>query len=312
MGDLSKKHSRILSICHVLRYTPFYTAIKDVIDSGKIGQPVSMQQLENVGFRHQAHSFVRGNWRTTEESTPMILAKSCHDMDIILWLMGSDCTRVSSFGGLFHFREENAPPGAPERCLDGCPHRAECNYYAPDCYLQNSQEWNVQVFQKVVSLDTSAEGIYEALRTGPYGRCVYRCDNDVVDHQVVSMEFASGATADFTMCAFTSNGGRSLKIMGTKGQITADMESNWIEVVPFHSGNREVIHTNASGAGHGGGDEGIMQDFIALVGGHGAGKSRSSANTSVQSHLMALAAEQSRLTGKVVDMAAFAHEHHCG
>ena len=177
----------------------------------RFGQLQSVQQIENVAYWHQAHSFVRGNWRREDETSPMILAKSCHDMDIILWMVGSHCTKVSSFGSLGHFKAENAPEGAPEYCLDGCPVSDTCPYNAERIYLQ-SKGVHVPVIRKVVSLENTDESVREALRRGPYGRCVYHCDNDVVDHQVVNLEFENGVTASFTMCAFTWDGGRTIKL----------------------------------------------------------------------------------------------------
>ena len=177
---------RTLAVCHVLRYTPFYMTLKGLIDQRAVGEVTTINQIENVGYWHQAHSFVRGNWRTVRETSPMILQKSCHDMDIILWLMGKDCMRVQSFGSLGHFNEENTPGGAPQRCLDGCPHAGSCPYYVPKLYMDmNRTGWPVDV----ITTDLSEAGRRKALEEGPYGRCVYHCDNDVVDRQVVNLEF---------------------------------------------------------------------------------------------------------------------------
>ena len=178
IADTAARTGRTLAVCHVLRYTPFYMTLKNLIDQGAVGQVTAINQIENVGYWHQAHSFVRGNWRTVRETSPMILQKSCHDMDILLWLMGKDCRRVQSFGSLGHFTPENAPAGAPERCLDGCPHADTCPYYAPALYMDmNRTGWPVDV----ITTDLSEEGRRKALAEGPYGRCVYHCDNDVVD-----------------------------------------------------------------------------------------------------------------------------------
>lgn len=299
IGDCAEKYNKILVICHVLRYTPFFSTIKELIDRGAIGKLISIQHNENVGYWHQAHSYVRGNWRKAEESSPMILAKSCHDMDIILWLAGSDCTRLSSFGSLTHFKEENAPVGAPERCLQGCPSEKECPYYAPKIYLTDKTAWPTSV----ISSDLSIEGRLKALQNGPYGRCVYHCDNDVVDHQVVNMEFENGVTAAFTMCAFTNEMSRTLKLMGTKGEIRAHMEKNQIEVIEFGASKKVTIDLNIGVDihGHGGGDERLMSDFISLIREDNI-NGLTSAKNSVQSHLMAFAAEKSRVEGTVINM----------
>ncbi|WP_217591838.1 Gfo/Idh/MocA family protein [Cohnella sp. GbtcB17] len=300
LGQFARRTDRVFAICHVLRYTPFFSTVKRLLNEGRIGEPVTIDLIENVGYWHQAHSFVRGNWRRADESNPMILAKSCHDLDILVWLAGADCDTLSSFGGLRHFRAENAPPGAPYRCLDGCPVSDECPYYAPDIYLNNEDKVSERILRGAISHDTSEEGVLEALRTGPYGRCVYRCDNDVVGHQVVAMEFANGITATFTMTAFTTDGGRTLKIMGTRGQLRAHMAKNAIEISDFKTGRVETIDLESTGLNHGGGDLGIMRDFTRLVRGEGDGASLSSADVSVQSHMMAFAAEQSRLERKTI------------
>jgi predicted dehydrogenase len=305
MGDLALRKNRVFSVCHVLRHTPFFESVKKILDEGKIGDIVSIQHTENVAYWHQAHSFVRGNWRRSEESSPMILAKSCHDMDILLWLVGSDCTKVSSFGSLLHFRKENAPEGAPQHCLEGCPVQDDCPYFAPRIYLDRERGWISDVLRKVVSIDPSDESVMKALEKRPYGRCVYRCDNDVVDHQVVNLEFASGATVAFTMCAFTYEGGRSIKIMGTKGQIRCDMDRNVIETTDFLTHACETLHPEGTAGGHGGGDAAIMRDFVDLVRSDGKKSGRSAAHLSIQGHLMAFAAETSRLEGRVVEMSAF-------
>ena len=296
MGEYAEKYNRIFSICHVLRYTNFFSTLKKLLDEGRIGRLISIQHNENVGHVHQSHSYVRGNWGDTKASSPMILAKSCHDMDIMLWLAGADCTGVSSFGSLTHFKKENAPAGAPARCLDGCPIEKECPYYAPKIYLTENTGWPTSA----ISNDTSMEARMQALREGPYGRCVYRCDNDAVDHQVVNIEFANEVTASFTMCAYTNKTNRTIKLMGTKGEIRASEERKEIEVFDFSTGFREVIHLPEAKSGHGGGDDGIMRDFVRLVQKDEANAGLTSAQISVQSHLMAIAAEKSRLEKKVI------------
>lgn len=294
----AKKTGRTLVVCHVLRYTPFYMTLKSLIDQGRIGEVTTINQIENVGYWHQAHSFVRGNWRTVRETSPMILQKSCHDMDIILWLMGKDCLRVQSFGSLRHFSADNAPEGAPERCLDGCPHANSCPYYAPALYLDmNRTGWPVDV----ITTDMSVEGRRRALEEGPYGRCVYRCDNDVVDRQVVNLEFDGGAVATFTMTGLSADFCRQLKIFGTKGQIEANMGTKEI-VLHCFGGEKEVIPVDMGmeASGHGGGDYGIMSDFIRVL--CDGGESRTGAEVSLQSHLICFAAEKSRTEHIVVEL----------
>ena len=293
--EAAAKAGKTLAVCHVLRYTPFYQTIKGLIDGGAIGEITALSQIENVAYWHQAHSFVRGNWRNSRETSPMILQKSCHDMDILLWLAGKNCKKVSSFGSLRHFTPENAPAGAPQRCLDGCPHAQECLYYAPKLYLTGKTDWPVDV----LTTDLTPEGITKALREGPYGRCVYHCDNDVVDRQVVNLELEDGVVCSFVMSAFTANSTRQLKILGTKGHIQADMSKREIWLWPF-GGNAYQVPMEETTSGHGGGDYGLMRDFLQVL--REGGESRSSARQSLQSHLICFAAEKSRLEGRIVEL----------
>lgn len=304
ISEYADKYKRLISICHVLRFTPFFTMIKKLLDDGKIGNLISIAHNENVGHIHYAHSYVRGNWRNSNESSPMILAKSCHDMDIMLWLAGAQCSKLSSFGSLTHFKKENAPNGAPQRCLDGCPNDIECPYYVPKIYLSENTGWPTSV----ISNDTSIASRIKALKEGPYGLCVYHCDNNVVDHQVVNIEFENEVTAAFTMCAFSNETTRTIKLMGTKGEIRGVMEKNEIEVIDFSTGARSVISLNETKSGHGGGDDGIMYNFVRLLQHEDTSESLTSAKTSLQSHLMAFAAEKSRLENKVIDINEFSEE----
>ncbi|WP_219834988.1 Gfo/Idh/MocA family protein [Paenibacillus sp. R14(2021)] len=305
MGRKAAQTERHFDICHVLRYSPFFAKLKELLDGGAVGRLMSIQHNENVAHWHQAHSYVRGNWRRSDESSPMILAKSCHDLDILLWLAGADCVRISSFGSLSHFRSENAPEGAPTHCLHGCPVQDECLYYAPRTYLTDDTSWPTAV----ISNDMSYEAREEALRNGPYGRCVYRCDNDVVDHQVVNLEFANEVTAAFTMSAFTNENHRTLKLMGTLGEIRGAMDKNEIELIRF-GGETTLIALDDTGGhvGHGGGDLRLIEGFVDSLRNSEAAENRTSAKTSVQSHLMAFAAEHARVTHQVVEMDVYTEQ----
>ena len=235
LAALAEKLGRKVIVGHVLRYTPFYRRLKAVLDEGTIGEVVSVQAIEKVCYWHQAHSFVRGNWRNSGMSSSMILQKCCHDMDILLWLTGKRCKTVSSFGSLTWFKPENAPEGAAERCLD-CPHKDDCLYSAPKFYLgrydAGERDWPLNVLCQ----EPTRAGLEEALRVGPYGRCVYHCDNNVVDHQVVNLLLEGGATISFTMCAFTAQGGREIHLMGTKGDIYGDLARRTIEITLWRRG----------------------------------------------------------------------------
>ena len=226
----------------------------------------------------------------------MILAKCCHDMDILLWLSGKDCKRVHSFGSLHHFTPENAPEGAPLRCLDGCPHSDSCIYYAPKIYLTGETGWPVDV----LTTDLTEAGITKALREGPYGRCVYHCDNDVVDRQVVSLEMEDGVICTQTMTAFSQKCHRQLKIQGTLGLIEADMDTNDVWLQTF-GGTLEKIPVDTSDtSGHGGGDYGLLRDFLKTL--RDGGEAFTSARKSLQSHLICFAAERSRQEGRVIGL----------
>ncbi|HEU5014978.1 MAG TPA: Gfo/Idh/MocA family oxidoreductase, partial [Roseiflexaceae bacterium] len=206
-----KANGVTLAVCHVMRYTRYTQMLKSIVESGRIGEVASLQHLEPVGYWHQAHSYVRGNWRNEALSSPMLLAKSCHDLDWIRYIMGKQCTQVSSFGSLKHFRAEERPAGAADRCLD-CPVEPDCPYSARRIYMRFLERGNRRWPLEVLTPDISEEGVLAALRDGPYGRCVYACDNDVVDHQVVNMNFVDGSTASFTMTAFTKQRNRETRL----------------------------------------------------------------------------------------------------
>lgn len=301
MERVAQTYNRELIICHVLRYTNFWQTIKKVIEEGQIGEVVSLQLNENVEIMHMSHSFVRGNWNNKEQSSPMILQKSCHDMDIIGYVLGKTCERVSSYGSLMHFKEENAPQGAPKRCLDGCPVANACPFHAGKYYLGEGKGW-----ARKFTEDDSREGIIQALNETPYGKCVYRSDNNVVDHQVVNMEFEGGATATFSMCGFTREQTRTVQIMGTKGEIRGNMADHRISIYDFLTKNETIIRLDQPVSGHGGGDNGIVQTLLQSIEQPNKDEDLSSAAVSLQSHLMAFAAEESRLhKGKSIELKEF-------
>ncbi|MCU0485234.1 MAG: Gfo/Idh/MocA family oxidoreductase [Anaerolineales bacterium] len=337
-----------LHICHVLRYTSHFSRMREILLSGVLGQVVNISQRENLSWWHMAHSYVRGNWRNTAQSSPMILAKCCHDLDILVWLLDSTCETLSSVGSLLHFRPEHAPAGAPAYCLDGCPASESCPYYAPFIYIDKLPLWrsvadsskglerwattlqlkNPSLLKwlsrgipllrqvsdyrgwpvSVVSPAGDAESVLAALRNGPYGRCVFHCDNDVVDHQVVSMQFASGASATLTMHGHSNLEGRTTRIEGICGELLSafSLGDSWIEVRQHRSGQRVRVDTSTPvTSGHGGGDAALMSAFVRAVrlGEHAA--VRTSARQSLESHLMAFAAEESRLNHQSVNLQAY-------
>lgn len=290
----AKKYDRIVAICHVLRYAPYFVALRDVVRSGAIGDLVSIQHMEPIQYAHMAHSYVRGNWRDSKKTTPIILAKSCHDLDIIRWIVGKECKAVSAEGSLHLFKPENAPAGAPMKCTDGCPHESTCPYSAIDIYVRRKR--HLGVFDLPDKKDEAA--ILEKLRTTGYGRCVYHCDNDQCDHYVTTMLFEDGVTASFTMDAFTPWGGRRTRIMGTRGFIEGDMTK--FTVYDFRTGKRRVWDKKVSdvpeykGAGHGGGDLALARDFVQAVAAHDQSKLSSTIDASIESHIIGFKAEKSR------------------
>lgn len=300
-------HRKVI-VCHVLRYTPIYSTLKGILDSGRIGDVVSVMSIENVGYWHQAHSFVRGNWRNSNTTSPMILQKCCHDMDLLLWLTGKTCESVSSFGSTYLFKPEKAPEGAAHRCMDGCKAKDNCPYDAEKIYIKNKRigvenghtEWPLDV----LTLHPTVESITEAIKTGPYGRCVYYCDNNVVDHQVVNMKMTDGSTISHTMCGFTGTGSRYAKFMGTMGEILADMTENTIKITEFGKDTETIDVTKLATdfSGHGGGDNRMVEEFMdMLLNDSGPTVRTTSLDQSVESHYCALAAEESRVNGgKVV------------
>lgn len=299
-------------VCHVLRYTVFYNTLKDLIQNGRIGDVVTVCANENVGYWHQAHSFVRGNWRNSRETSPMILQKSCHDMDILTWLLGKKCVSVSSIGSTQLFKPERAPEGAALRCLDGCKVKDACPFDAEKIYITSPKTGRAQGdswISSVLSVENTLESTYQALREGPYGRCVYHCDNDVVDHQQTNLLMEDGSTISFTMCAFTEDCYRYFKAMGTKGEIEADMKSNVIHVREFGKPEEtiDVGKLSSDLKGHGGGDSGIIKDFLEMLLTDSQPNERTTTlEHSMESHFIALAAEASRLAGgKVIDLEAF-------
>ena len=293
----------IFAVGHVLRYTRYTKKLKEILDSGRIGDVVSLQRLEPVGYWHQAHSFVRGNWRNEKESSFMLLTKACHDLDWIRHIMGKKCKTVSSFGSLTHFTKENKPANAGDNCLE-CAYEPLCPYSARKIYLSFLKRGNTGWPVNVITSEVTKGGIIRAIREGPYGRCVYDCDNDVVDHQVVNLQFEGGETASFTMTAFTKARQRETRIFGTKGEIYGN--GTKIQIYEFLTGKSEIIDTSAkdpsSLADHGGGDYGLIHAFIEAVAENDSSKVLSGPEETLESHLMTFAAEKSRKEGKVVEL----------
>ncbi|MFI6908768.1 Gfo/Idh/MocA family protein [Nonomuraea sp. NPDC050394] len=303
IGEAAARTGASVTVCHVMRYTPYTRQVKELLP--EIGEIVSIEHLEPIGAYHFAHSFVRGNWRRSDEATFALLAKSCHDIDWLAYLVGKPVSRVSSFGGLFHFRPASRPAEAADRCLD-CPLRDTCAYSATALYRDGLRKGGTKrYFTRVMTAGVlTEEAVTEALRTGPYGRCVYACDNDVADHQVVNLEIEGGATVSFTMTAFTPLENRHTKVFGTAGQLTGD--GRFIHIYDFKSERTTTIDTSLDGSsaaeGHAGGDENLTRSFVDALHQGRPELILSDIETSVGSHRVVFAAERARLTGTVVSL----------
>ena len=295
---LAESEERIVAICHVLRYTPYFRMMKHVLDSGRIGDIISIQHLEPFGNIHMTHSFVRGNWKNSKESNPIILAKSCHDLDILRWLIDKPCRKITSFGSLSFFRKEQAPKGAAKRCTDNCPLEKTCIYSAIRIYLRE-KIWGTS---HLYIPDSEDETILQALKEGPYGKCVWHSDNDVCDHQVVNMIFGDDITVGFNMEGMTAYGGRHTRVFGTKGNIRGD--SQILRVNEFETGKELTwdVRTAEITSGHGGGDHGLVRDFVQAVTRNDPGLLTSTLAASMESHFMGFKAEESRHQGGAVKM----------
>ncbi|MDH6464172.1 putative dehydrogenase [Micromonospora sp. A200] len=297
--DAAERSGVLLAVCHVLRYTRYTDAVRGCIEAGSLGRVIGVEHLEPVGWWHFAHSYVRGNWRRAADSSSSLLAKCCHDLDWLRYIVDDTPVRVSSVGGLRHFRPDQRPEGAADRCLD-CRVEPDCPYSARRLYHECLAAPERHIWPlSVVTLDLTADGVDRALREGPYGRCVYRGDNDVADHQSVTVTFAGGATATLTMSAFTPAGHRRTRVMGTHGYLEGDGER--VTVTDFVSGRTVATDTRDGGAdaaaGHGGGDMRLMAAFVDAVATGDRARMRSGPRESLDGHRMAFAAERSRLTG---------------
>lgn len=342
----------LLQVCHVLRYTKFYSTIHKLLQEQQIGDIVQISMEENVSYYHYAHSFIRGNWHNRDASSPMILAKCSHDLDLIYWFADSEPEYITSTGGLDHFNIISLPIPAeqiPNRCTDGCPLSNECLYYAPRTYIDIIPILHIAAKQKgiknifnrfaakavlqfpglkrlpifnriakysgwpvsILTTDTSLAGRLHALNTGPYGRCVYKIsDHDVVDHQVVTITFKNGISAILKMQGHSFEEGRTIRIDGTKGTITGKFlpYSHFLEVHDSLTNKTTVIINDDPSGGHGGGDTGLIQQFVASVAANKRGENANiltTAENSIVSHLLAYAADTARLEKKVVNFKEF-------
>jgi len=307
VGETDRK----LMICHVLRYAPFYAAIKKCVESGKIGELLSIRTSELVAYHHMATCFVRGKWGRRDDQTPMLMQKCCHDLDLLAWMKsGTSPVRVSSFGNLMYFRPEKAPEGAGTRCLVDCEIESDCPYSARKNYIEMGL-WPTYVWRGLEHIEQpTMEQKIEFLRTqSPHGRCVWDCDNDVVDHQTVAVEFKDGCVATHNMFCATSRPGRTIHLIGSHGEIEGFMEDG-IFVVRHpdarkgHEYSESTVDAKVSGDMHGGGDMRLVADFVQVIRGEVASISTTHLADSINGQLLAYAADEAMQRHQVVDLEA--------
>lgn len=302
--DTANRLNRKVMLTHVLRYSPFYRYIKQMIIDGKLGKIVNIEQTENVAYWHFALSYVRGPWRNMENSTPTIIAKCCHDLDLIVWLMDKKCTSLSSFGKLFYFTPENAPAGSAAYCCDCAEEvREKCLYNAYKIYPQRMERAVVGGLARL-----KGQSIYDILpaKKDAVSKCVFRSENDAIDNQVVNMEFADGSNANLTMTAFSKECYRITHVHGTLGDVFGNSEDGLLHVNLYGEEER-IVDVNKEplfntdginlGGGHGGGDYYLYKDFVDYISGGDKSVTRTTIDQSIESHVMGFKAEESRLNG---------------
>jgi hypothetical protein len=301
---LAKKTGRIVAVCHVLRYAPYFVKMKELIAQGAIGDIISIQHLEPIEHLHMAHSYVRGNWHNSKKTTPIILAKSCHDLDIIKWIINKPAKQIGAMGDLKWFRKENAPAGSTARCTDGCSIERSCPYSAIRSYYDKRSR--LSVFDLPDDKARHGEVIMEKLKTTDYGRCVYRMDNDQPDHYITNIRFGDNITASFSMEAFTSYAGRRTRVMGSMGDMTGDMKE--LVITDFKTEKQIKLVPKAEdvegykNSGHGGGDWLLAHDFVQAVSQQNPKLLTSTIDESIESHIMGFMAEESRKNNKIMDI----------
>ncbi|HHT83873.1 MAG: Gfo/Idh/MocA family protein [Christensenellales bacterium] len=298
--ELSQKKNVQIVVCHVLRYSKYYKLIKQTIADGVIGDIVTINHTENIGYFHFAHSYVRGNWHNTKFAAPMIMAKCCHDFDLLHWFINKPCLAVSSFGNLKHFTKENMPEGAADRCIDckveNCPFNAEDLYIRDSVFKATFLKYAGRIITG--KSGSTKEERYNALKESNYGKCVYKCDNNVVDHQIVNMCFADGVTASHTVTAFSDKFYRRTQISGTKGEIISNDYDGKL-FIRVYKGPSKIIRTKLiKGLGHIDGDINLIKEWCLLI----QGKLEDDSNITylkdtIPSHEIVLKAEESRLKG---------------
>ncbi len=315
--DCARKNNSKVMICHVLRYTPFYYSIKERIANGEIGDIINIQTTEHVSYHHLSTSYVRGKWANSEKChTTMLLAKCCHDIDLMMWFMSeTKPKKISSFGGKYQFKPENAPEGAGTICMKDCPLVDTCVYSTKRLYIDHPDRWAFYVWDALEGIEnpTIEDKIALMKSDSPYARCMYKCDNDVVDHQSVLVEFESGATGTHNMVGGSAEPRRNIHIIGTKGEIFGNFEESKFTVLKINPSpdahneecDVEVVDLKVTGdmvgayGGHGGGDERLAADFVKFIRGENPSLACTSIFDSVAGHLSVYLADKSRENGGI-------------
>lgn len=306
--EAAERAGRILQIGHVLRYTDFYARVHEIVASGRLGRVAMIDLREHVAYWHMAHSYVRGKFRNRALAAPFLLAKSCHDLDLLAWLAEGRATRLASFGSLGIYRPELAPPGAAARCGSACSVQASCPWDAARFYLGPDERLAQHWPWTDLCADPTRSAREAALATSDYGRCVFRCDNDVADHQVVAVEFDTGLTATLGVHGTASEERRTLRISGSAGELRGVLQTGAIEVSRHGSLEREEIRIENSAFGHSGGDQGLLDHFCEVVAVGAPERVRASGRVALESHLLGFAAERARAERRVVEMEPFRDE----
>lgn len=307
LTETANRYGRKIMVCFVLRYAPFYQKIKSLISGGEIGDILTIQTNEYVSYHHMSTSHVRGKWNNSDRChSSMLLAKCCHDIDIMTWLMGSDKpVFVSSFGCNKQFVPENAPENSGTRCVVDCPLVDSCLYSAKRIYLDHPDRWSFYVWDRLENKENpTIEDKLELLKTSPYGVCAFKSDNNVVDHQTVHVSFQSGAAGVHTMVGGASSGRRTIHIVGTKGEIYGECESGKLTLLkidpsPEKEHSDTIIDLSAGNDSHGGGDMELVKDFIKYVRNEKTTPSCTDINDSLAGHLVVFLADKSRENGGI-------------
>lgn len=318
LDDVVKKTGRKVMICHVLRYAPFYTECKKRVLNGEIGDIINIQTAEHVSYHHIASCFIRGKWHRKDVcGSSILMAKCCHDLDLLTWFnSGCDPMKVSSFGGLHYFTRDKAPENAGEYCLLDCPIEKECLYSARKHYLDHPERWSFYVWTGIEHLENPSIEDKEAFlkdKNNPYSKCVWKLDNNVADRQAVMVEFADGTIATHNLIGGTSRPMRKIHIIGTKGELHGIMDDNkyylrGIDTRPGHEYSEVEYDLNDEGdttgafGGHGGGDMRLVEDFVSVIEGNEPSISCTALADSINGHLIGMAADRAMEQNVIVEL----------